>query len=504
MQTHTHTSTPQTKLPGGPKVWGQVLAFFFFPILNTGSTLLMLHRLTPDEQSIALSGYLLGVIISAAALTCIERRVASAPHTASFWGGVIAVYIVFIAMTAPPTLLWCPWFYEGFWLIFVQLVIWAMLWPIMYRLFFLSVPSHSQGFSLGGALAVGHAFWAMIILILVETYSQAPSGSANRYGMLLHCTRSLLSLAFAYIVWRLFRILPELLRRGKIRLADREQHQKSADTTDMAASTILLRLLLPLTLTCFINGVISLAFLPYFNIKEAYPEYTQLAFLLLFSFTSFLLYNYGNKILKFLFIGGTLLCLSVTWLFTLPPTSWLYQIILVASIIGYQMQLFSGMLLTGNLAFRCIFPALCTAALLICVTSAMLAGALFQSYVQPLLPSSPIVTLMVCTFLCLASIPAAYRALHEINMDDNPPVAPALPIIRDIAQTINIFSVKYKLSPREKEVLELLIRGLSTGAMAETLHLKENSVRFYIRTLLKKAKVNSRMELVSTLINRDP
>ena len=151
---------------------------------------------------------------------------------------------------------------------------------------------------------------------------------------LLHCTRSLLSLAFAYIVWRIFRILPELLCRGKTWLADREQHQKSADTTDMAASAILLRLLLPLTITCFINGVSSLVILPYFNIKEAYPEYTQLAFLLLFSFTSFLLYSYGNKILKFLFIGGTLLCLPVAWLLTLPPTSWLYQIILVASIIG--------------------------------------------------------------------------------------------------------------------------------------------------------------------------
>ena len=102
MQTDTHTSTPQTKLPGGPKVWGQVLAFFFFPILNTGSTLLMLHRLTPDEQSIALSGYLLGVIISAAALTCIERRVASAPHTASFWGGVIAVYLSLIHIYGRP------------------------------------------------------------------------------------------------------------------------------------------------------------------------------------------------------------------------------------------------------------------------------------------------------------------------------------------------------------------------------------------------------------------
>lgn len=503
MQTHIHTPTPQTQLPGGAKVWGQALAFFFFPILNTGSTLLMLHRLTPDEQSIALSGYLLGVIISAAALTCIERRVISTPHAAPFWGGVIAIYIAVIAITAPPTLFWCPWFYEGFWLIFVQLVIWAMLWPLMYRLFFLSVPPYSQGFSLGSALATGHAFWAMIILILVEVYPHAPPGSATRYGMLLHCSRSLLSLAFAYIVWRLFRTLPELLSKGQARLADRKQHLKSVGSPDIAASTILLRLLLPLTITCFVNGASYLIILPYFNIKEAYPEYTQLAFLLLFSFTSFLLYRYGNKILKFLFIGGTLLCLPVPWLLTLPPPGWLYQIVLVASIIGYQIQLFSGMLLTGNLAFRCVFPALSTAALLICVSSAMLAGSLFQSYVQPLLPNPPIVTFMVCTLLCLASIPAAYRALHEINMDDNPPVAPALPIVRDIAQAINTFSVEYKLSPREKEVLELLIRGLSTGAMADTLHLKENSVRFYIRTLLKKANVNSRIELVSTLINRD-
>jgi DNA-binding NarL/FixJ family response regulator len=53
------------------------------------------------------------------------------------------------------------------------------------------------------------------------------------------------------------------------------------------------------------------------------------------------------------------------------------------------------------------------------------------------------------------------------------------------------------LTEREREVLELLGRGLSNRLIARELHISEHTVKFHISSLYAKLEVNNRAEAVS-------
>ncbi len=53
------------------------------------------------------------------------------------------------------------------------------------------------------------------------------------------------------------------------------------------------------------------------------------------------------------------------------------------------------------------------------------------------------------------------------------------------------------LTAREREVLELLARGLSNRLIARELHISEHTVKFHISSLYAKLGVNNRAEAVS-------
>lgn len=50
------------------------------------------------------------------------------------------------------------------------------------------------------------------------------------------------------------------------------------------------------------------------------------------------------------------------------------------------------------------------------------------------------------------------------------------------------------LSPREKELLDLLVRGTPNKEIAKTFNISENTVRNHIANIFSKLKVNNRTE----------
>ncbi len=60
----------------------------------------------------------------------------------------------------------------------------------------------------------------------------------------------------------------------------------------------------------------------------------------------------------------------------------------------------------------------------------------------------------------------------------------------------------YGLTAREREVIGLLVRGLSTRQMADHLGITSHTIKDHVKAILAKAGVQSRRELVAQLFIR--
>ena len=61
------------------------------------------------------------------------------------------------------------------------------------------------------------------------------------------------------------------------------------------------------------------------------------------------------------------------------------------------------------------------------------------------------------------------------------------------------FIQKYEISSREEDVLKLIAEGASNGEISAKLFISENTVKFHVRNILKKAGCTNRAELLAVL-----
>ena len=77
-------------------------------------------------------------------------------------------------------------------------------------------------------------------------------------------------------------------------------------------------------------------------------------------------------------------------------------------------------------------------------------------------------------------------------------VSPEMSLVLDEAERTNLFSEKYGLTEREKEVLERLLTTEETGQeMAEALCISRRVLQRHIASLYEKTGTKTRMGLVS-------
>ena len=75
-------------------------------------------------------------------------------------------------------------------------------------------------------------------------------------------------------------------------------------------------------------------------------------------------------------------------------------------------------------------------------------------------------------------------------------------VIFEVARPVEIAPLigqAYNLSKRESEIMQLVVRGLSTGEMAATLSISSNTVQDHLKAVFEKVGVRSRRELVGQL-----
>ncbi|MEB3181873.1 MAG: response regulator transcription factor [Nostocaceae cyanobacterium] len=68
------------------------------------------------------------------------------------------------------------------------------------------------------------------------------------------------------------------------------------------------------------------------------------------------------------------------------------------------------------------------------------------------------------------------------------------------AEVENSSKIRLSLTPREQQVLELVIQGLSNAEIGHILHLSPRTVEKYVSSLLRKTETSNRAELVGFAI----
>ena len=63
------------------------------------------------------------------------------------------------------------------------------------------------------------------------------------------------------------------------------------------------------------------------------------------------------------------------------------------------------------------------------------------------------------------------------------------------------FLEKYRITPREKEIIELVLKGDNNKAIGETLFISPKTVENHITSIYQKMSVNSRVQLVQMIFN---
>jgi len=68
------------------------------------------------------------------------------------------------------------------------------------------------------------------------------------------------------------------------------------------------------------------------------------------------------------------------------------------------------------------------------------------------------------------------------------------------SQIAQMLMLAYELTPREREVLQLVLKGLSTKEIAQTLHTSAHTVQDQLKAIFNKVGVHSRSELVGRVL----
>ena len=487
---------------------GQLLWFLgLFPFVvmhNVSAMYIQVRGVASAQFGLSALGYFLGLICSATLLPFIEAKIANKERSGRYWHLAVLVILVFpgVFSLIAPLVMEDPHVGHPFLNTF-QPFLWALLLPVAFRLFFHPILAGVHGLFFGVVTAAGHLCLAFLIPIIYlhSGSAQILSGTTGSiYLPFLNITRSVFGVAFALIAWRLI----SFDAAGR---AD-QQVDSSLKINNFSKITGALRVssfyfLLPLTACFFLYGFLNGRLSGELSMQQLNFGYMHLGLAMLSLLLGFAVTNYGTGVIKKIMIAS-LLCLVACalcfYFFAASPLSYAIPFLYTVS---YKMLHFSVVLACGYIFLQNRNASLTVVAPMLAV-SASIPGSLLGKCFLLNLPTIA----AICVFCagCVLSILFVYRffplpitVLPEVIPDTIQETVPE-GIQKYTPEGLKRFATLHKLNNREIQILEMLLRGLTSIEMVEIVGLKESTVRTYTQNLLKKTGTNSRLELVTVFL----
>ena len=121
-------------------------------------------------------------------------------------------------------------------------------------------------------------------------------------------------------------------------------------------------------------------------------------------------------------------------------------------------------------------------------------------------------SVVVCIYVLSMALMLQMRENHKLDRNAGAPRSGAVeelpaqdsasPVERmesAIATWAEGAAAAYELTPREREILPLVVRGLDTPTIAQTLGVSDNTVRTHKKSLYRKLDVHSKQELLELM-----
>ena len=500
MQSKLHQSISPNK--------GLLLLFLglipFATMHNISVMYIQVRGLPPAQFGLAALGYFLGLLTWTTLLPFVENKIIKEERTSKYWKTLLLIIFLspgafslssLVALQNPSagTSLFNA----------LQTFFWAILMPVAFRLFFHPMLIGMQGVFFGIIMAAGNLCAAFFVMIINQRSKVSPilsSLTGELYLPFLNITRSIAGIAFVIIAWYLICFNTEYRAEQNQRVA---LERDNSPNNTWVPTAFFWFFLLPFALCFFIYGFLNHRFFDQIGMQQLNSGYTYLGLTVLSLLAGFTVTNHGNGVLKKILIAA-LLCLAVSsFLINFVTASPLFNIIQFIYIANYQLLLFSVNLTCGFVFLRNRNSSLLVVSTLFVIFSAI-PGYLLGKYLTLDQP-----TLVLVSIMCMGSLlavfcvrryfPLSTEVSQEVISTYNEEAAPT-GTQKYTPEYLKRFAALHKLNNREIQVLEMLLRGLTSIEMVEVIGLKQSTVRTYTQNLLKKTGTNSRLELVTVFL----
>ena len=71
---------------------------------------------------------------------------------------------------------------------------------------------------------------------------------------------------------------------------------------------------------------------------------------------------------------------------------------------------------------------------------------------------------------------------------------------KSIDENLEGFCIKYTLTTRQREIIELIIDGYSNKEIGDQLHITEGTVKTHVYNIFKKTDVSSRNQILNKIM----